>query len=110
MRNRQGYSLLELLAVLSVVSVLGMLMLPQLSAPFLEPYHFAYAFIDAQSLAMLENRQINLNFSSENLYLNSGIHFNAKGHVNQAQTVTFYKEGRWHEWIVELGGGRLVER
>ena len=109
MHIKKGFTLVELLLSLSILMLFSLLILPLLPQIQLERYQFSYEYLMHQSQCMAErtSHELETAFDARHPYW---IHFNNKGHVNMAQTVTFTGHNRFHEVVIQLGGGRLVFR
>lgn len=108
MRN-DGYTLLELLACMAILSIVFLLCVPY----FFNAEPTRYLFITNYLLKQAECMNLNAYQSMEdmqNVWHNHAIEFNPLGHVNQAQTVTIENHGHFSEIVIELAGGRLVEK
>jgi len=100
MQDKQGFTMLELLICVFLISTLGCLFLP-LTKPYdFKSEMFVLNALELQSLAMKEMEESSLFFDG---YVLS---YNLLGNISQAQRFDF----KDHTVIAELGWGRLVER
>lgn len=93
--------LAELCIVVLGIGMLGALCIPVHEFSESDYYGFADGYWYTQSNAIL-NRE-HESYTTED---GEEIHFNEKGNVSQAQTITKGKRNR--RIVIELGGGRLV--
>ncbi len=94
----KGFTLLEMLIVLSIVCLLFTITLTSKTHIDEDYYSFSSKYLYLQSEAMRKAEKISID--------DYDIYFNTKGNVNRAQTLTF---SNFKKIIVELGGGRLVQ-
>lgn len=91
-QTNKGYSLIDLLLSLFVISSLTLLSLNHHSTLNLDHYYFLNEYLLKQSEVIL-NKQADI--------FKNGITFNNMGHVNLARTIYFGD----HEVIIHLGNG-----
>ncbi len=101
----KGFTLVEMILVLFVISTFTVLVLPLISFPNLDYYLFANEYLLFQSECIKENKQEEF-YSEVSVNYNYPIVFNEKGNVQMAQTITFPFEESL-KLISQLGGGRL---
>lgn len=104
----RGFALAEVMAVFLILSVLMMLSLPAGGTQAGRDSEFFWDhYLRMQSEAILcsEERTVEEAGNAE-----EAIHFNSVGNVNLARTLIFDQGSTYHEIVVELGGGRLVEK
>ncbi|MDO4500249.1 MAG: prepilin-type N-terminal cleavage/methylation domain-containing protein [Erysipelotrichaceae bacterium] len=92
--NRRGYTLLEVLIVVLILSSMAVVSLSKNVFVEVEHYEFMNEYLKGQIEAMV-NR--------EYVHLDNGIYFNENGHVNMANTYCFDR----HKVISHLGNGYL---
>lgn len=92
---KKGYSLLEMLICLTVISCLLLISLRNVHSLDLEHYSFLNEYLIKQSEAILYKNNVDV---SGNIY------FNSMGHVNMARTVDKGK----HKVIIHLGNGYVT--
>ena len=90
--NEKGYSMLEMLASLLIISVLMLISLNKTNSINLEHYYFLNNYLLTQSETMLNKKSDSVGH---------GVYFNSMGRVNQARTIDFDK----HKVIIHLGNG-----
>lgn len=90
--NEKGYSMLEMLASLLIISVLMLVSLNKTSNINTEHYYFLNNYLLTQSEAMLNKKSDSVGH---------GVYFNSMGRVNQARTIDFNR----HKVIIHLGNG-----
>ena len=100
MRVTKGFSMLEMLISLSIITTLSLFGLYHLKPLNIEHYIFMNEYLNNQVDAMISKRQNIFN----NHHSKDIISFNTLGHINKAQTI---KIGN-HEIIVHLGNGYLT--
>lgn len=92
-----------------ILSLLTLVTLPKFCFISVKRHQFAARYLALQAECMEEHKIEEL--AGENgIYPAYAIRINAKGQINQAQTVSFLEQGRWSEMVIELGGGRLAAR
>ena len=91
-KSKKGFSMLEMLACMCIISTLMILTISNTSNIDLDHYQFLNDYLYDQSLAIYNRQQVNVG---------SGIYFNSMGHVNQARTIDFKN----HSVIIHLGSG-----
>ncbi len=99
----KGFTLVDLIVVVSIISICTTLVLPFYRIPPFTIYDFANEYILKQSECIYEGKSEEFEFDGEAFYTYT-IHFNEKGNVRQAQTIRF-ENGR--EIVSGLGGGRI---
>lgn len=92
LRTKSGFSMLEMLACMCIVSAFMLISLASFNELNLEHYYFLNDYLYSQSKAIL-NR--------ESVSVGKGLYFNSMGHINQAKTIDFIN----HKVIVHLGTG-----
>lgn len=92
LKNKKGFSLVEMLVCICIISALTILSISNISRLNLEHYDFLNDYVLKQSQALL---------SRENVDVSKGIYFNNMGHINQARTIDFNN----HSVIIHLGNG-----
>lgn len=90
--SRKGFSMVEMLLCLVIISVLMLLTISNTSVINLSHYYFLNDYLKAQSQAIL---------NKENQILEYGVKINSMGRVNQARTIEFAN----HKVIIHLGNG-----
>ena len=90
--SEKGYSMLEMLASLLIISVLMLISLNKTNSINLEHYYFLNNYLLTQSETMLNKKSDSVGH---------GVYFNSMGRVNQARTIEFDK----HKVIIHLGNG-----
>ena len=110
MRNKGGFTLLELCLAIMVLSVLMLLTLPLFRLNSLSEYPVIYDYLLQQSISMKEQISSEFYPDEKDVFYAYAIRFNSKGHVNQAQTMIVDDLKRVKEIVVQLGGGRIVLR
>ena len=90
--SEKGYSMLEMLASLLIISVLMLISLNKTNSINLEHYYFLNNYLLTQSETMLNKKSDSVGH---------GVYFNSMGRVNQARTIDFDK----HKVIIHLGNG-----
>lgn len=107
--HNEGYTLLELMICMAILSSGTLLCVPY----FFNASAIRFEFITDYLLKQAECMRLNTYESLEKrqgVWHNRAIQFNPLGHVNQAQTVIIENNGHIDEIVVELAGGRLVEK
>lgn len=94
--NKKGFSLLEILLTLFVISSLTVLLISHLSTPNLDHIYFMNDYIKCQSEAICERENIQMNNS-----YGKSIDFNKDGKVNMGQTVDINN----HKIVIHIGTG-----
>ena len=89
---RKGYTFLEVLLCLCIISTMLLVSLRMSGKLHLEHYYYLNDYVLKQSEAIL-NR--------ETVSYEKGVRFNSMGHVNQGRTIDFHH----HQVIVHLGNG-----
>ena len=92
MSATKGFSLVEMLVSLLLISVMMMFTIRKSGNMDLEHYYYLNDYLYQQSLALSKKR---------NISYQKGVSFNSMGHVNIGRTVHFKK----HDVIVHLGNG-----
>lgn len=92
LKNKKGFSMLEMLVCICIVSALMLVSISNTSKLNLDHYDFLNDYELKQSQALL-NR--------ENVDVSAGVYFNCMAHVNQARTIEFKN----HKVIIHLGNG-----
>ena len=90
--SKKGFSMLEMLASLVVISALMLVSLNNTKSLNLDHYYFLNEYLLSQSEAMLNKERVSLQH---------GISINSMGKVNQAKTIEFKN----HKVIIHLGNG-----
>ena len=100
MQDKRGYTLIELLICIYIISVLGLLFLPTLKPFTFNKERFVIEALLMQSEAMKEMEDRNI--------WEDGIElrYTSEGHISQAHTFVFEN----HEITAFLGWGRLCEK
>ena len=93
--NRKGFTLLEVLISLFIISSFLVLCLRNYSDINLEHYYFMNDYLSQQSEAMVKKKK---------KYLDYGISINEMGHPNVSKTINI---GR-HNIIIHLGNGYIT--
>lgn len=89
---KKGFTMLELLAGMCVVSGLLIISISNTNHLNLDHYSYMNNYVLTQSQAMLDKQTTKYD---------KGVYFNSMGHVNQAKTIKFIN----HEVIIHLGNG-----
>lgn len=92
LKTKKGFSMLEMLACMCIISAFMLISLANTNKLNLEHYYFLNDYLYCQSKAIL-NR--------ESVSVGKGLYFNNMGHINQAKTIEFIN----HNVIVHLGTG-----
>ena len=95
--TNKGFTILDLLISLFIISLLTLLSLNHHSTLYLEHYYFLNEYLLIQSEVIMHKHA--------DSYKN-GITFNNMGHVNLARTIMFDN----HEVIIHLGNGYATYR
>lgn len=90
--SKKGFSMLEILASLILISALMLISINNTGNINLDHYYFMNDYVETQSKAILEKKDF---------ALSHGVRFNSMGRVNQARTIDFKN----HKVIVHLGSG-----
>jgi len=93
--KHKGYTLLELLIVLMIISSLSLLSISKYSDLNLDYLYFINDYLNNQANALCSNQTVSYK---------RGISFNSKGHVNMARTINFAR----HDVVIHLGSGYLT--
>lgn len=99
----EGFTLLELVVVLALMSVCTLLVLPFYQPPDFSNYGFANEYLYQQSVCIREGKREDFNYVGDAMYSYT-IQFNELGNVRQAQTIQF-TSGK--VIVSQLGGGRI---
>ena len=91
-KSKKGFSMLEMLACLCLISALTLLSVINTSNLNLEHYSYLNNYELKQSEAILNNQEVSVG---------KGVYFNSMGHINQARTIEFKN----HRVILHLGNG-----
>ena len=92
---KKGYSMVEMLACLLIVSALLLISLNKINTLNLSHYDFINDYLIKQSKAIL---------NKEKTDVSSNIYFNSMGHINRARTIDIGE----HEVIIHLGNGYIT--
>ena len=92
LQSKKGFSLLEMLVCMVIISAFMLLSLKNTTSINLEHYYFLNDYLYQQSESMS---------NKEPTSIGRGIYFNSMGHVNQARTIDFVK----HSVVIHLGSG-----
>lgn len=90
--NRKGFSMLEMLACLIIISAFMLVSISNTNKLNLEHYEFLNKYELSQSQAILNREETSVGY---------GLHLNNMGHINQAKTIEFAN----HSVILHLGNG-----
>lgn len=99
----KGFTLLELIMILSMISVCTLLVLPFYKYPNFTIYDFSNQYLFLQSECIRNGKSESFDFDGQAFYKYE-IRFNEKGNIRQAQTIHF-ENGK--SIVSGLGGGRL---
>jgi len=100
---KKGYTLLELLVVMIVLSGLFLLTLNRDITLNLDQYYLASDILVKESQAILNHERQEID-DYYNQYLKGNLYINENGHINRAQTIDFDN----HKIIVHIGNGYLT--
>lgn len=92
LKNKKGFSMLEMLICMVMLSSLVLLTLNNTNSLNLDYCYFLNDYLYLQSEALLKRHDVTVD---------KGIYFNNMGHVNQAKTIDFTN----HKVIIHLGSG-----
>ena len=104
MRNSKGFTMIEVLVCIMIISCLSLIYLSFKPFVFKDHHMFMYDYWYAQIQSMLQSKETAL--AEDGCYFAYPLYFNEKGNVNRAQTITCFDS----QLVVELGLGRLVEK
>lgn len=93
--TKKGYSMVEMLVCLCIVSALLMVSIRKTGILSVEHYSYLNNYLLIQSKAIL---------NKEYIPYEKGVTFNSMGHVNQARTIDFKN----HKVIIHLGNGYIT--
>ncbi|MBQ6334096.1 MAG: prepilin-type N-terminal cleavage/methylation domain-containing protein [Erysipelotrichaceae bacterium] len=93
--TEKGFSLLEMLVGLLLISSMLVLSISHVNKPQAEQYYFLNGYLLAQSQAISEKRVVTYE---------KGISFNSMGHIDLARTVEF----GYHVYTLNLGSGYVL--
>ena len=94
LKTNKGFSLLEMLVSLFIVTSFMLLVLNQYIDIDYKHYYFMNDYLYKQSNAMKNNKKE---------YIDYGIYFNGSGHVNMAKSINIGK----HKLIIHLATGYI---
>ena len=100
--SSKGFTLVECCIVLVCISVFSLLILPIHSFSKDDWYLIPSNYLLNQSIAIRNSKKNVFEYEDEM------IQFNETGNVSKAQTIHLEDDDRY--FVIELGGGRLVER
>ena len=109
-KYNKGSVLIELISSLIVISILFLLILPMIKVNDYSHLLFFSEYLYNQSLSMANKEDNDLNITSSNYDFYKDISFNEKGNVNLAQSISLYSINKKIDYVVQLGGGRLVRK
>lgn len=95
LKNKKGFSLLEMLVCMVIVSAFMLVSISNTNRMNLDHYYFLNDYLYIQSKAMVDRNVKEVGM---------GIYFNCMGHVNQAKTIDFNN----HSIIIHLGNGYAI--
>lgn len=107
--HNEGYTLLELMVCMAILSITSILCVPYFFNIQPTRYRFIANYLIKQVECMQKNVYDHLE-EQPGVWHNYPIQFNPLGHVNQAQTVVIENNNHFNEIVIELAGGRLVEK
>ena len=107
--HNKGFTMIEMLIVLAMISLFTTIALPLFNPISVTEYEFVYDYLIKQASSMVSYTQTEYT-TKQGIWHNYAIRFNSRGHINRAQTVTIEKNKAYKEYIIELGGGRLVRK
>ncbi len=110
MYNNTGFTLVEMILCMVIISCCGLLVMPCFYTNKYERHTFIYEYLHQQSNAMLLRETVDFKPSLSRWYGNYEIHFNDRGHVNRAQTVSIIENNLVYDYTIQLGGGRIVSK
>lgn len=90
--NKKGFSMLEMLVCLCIISALMLVSISNTNRLNLDHYDFLNKYELSQSAAILNRKEVSVG---------KGIYLNNMGHINQARTIEFGN----HSVILHLGNG-----
>ena len=93
--TKKGYTLIETLVILLIVTSLTLISLTNYNELSLEQFYLMNDYCYNQSLAIK---------NTERISLNNEISFNELGHVNRAKTINI----NGHKIVIHLGNGYFV--
>ncbi len=103
----RGYTFLNLLMVMLIVSSIVMLSVPIVSYSFYRQKQIerimSFEIINAQLLAIAHHK----NTSISHITGHPNLYFNHKGNINQAQTISYNRMGVSLKVVIFLGLGRF---
>lgn len=99
----EGFTFLDLMVVLTMMSVCTLLVLPFYKQPEFSRYTFANEYLLKQSECIRMGTRDDFDFAGRAEYTYT-IHFNELGNVRQAQTI-YFTDGK--RIVSQLGGGRI---
>lgn len=95
LKTNKGFTLLEMLLCLFIISTISLLTITKYSDLNLNHYYFMNDYLLNQSKAINEQKK---------KYLDYGISINKQGHINMAKTINI----NGHNIIIHLGNGYLT--
>ncbi len=101
----KGFTLVECVVVLALLSILQLLTLPYVYKKKSDFYIFKNDYLKVQSEAMATREKRKMEIDVDGI-IPYPIQFNAKGNVNRAQTCLFDDK----KVVIMIAGGRLVDK
>ena len=122
MLNKKGFTLIEMLMVLFIISIITLLVPPkQMYTKYLLRQKIEYVktmLLDCQSKAMIEHKQKNINITTNSIecedqivslepFMCEGIsfHYTPTGTISNAQTLHFISSKQSYDIVLQLGSG-----
>ncbi len=121
-QKSNGFTLIEMLLVLLIVSVVSFGVYAKPVSPlYLFMRHLQSACILAQEKAFANKEVQNVYFASDRIYLNEqsidipssitctpfSFHYNEKGNISKAHTITCSNDNKSMKLVFQLGSGRV---
>lgn len=94
--NNKGFTLLEMILTIFIVTSFFMLMITRITNPDLSWIYFSNEYIEKQADSLINRKDNNMN--------NYLIHFNMNGKVNKAQTIPIGNKSI----VIHLGTGYVT--